>query len=138
MTPGPRSTRSGQRPEVTGGVGVLGFCLGGGLAFNVAALGSPDVLVSYYGSSVPELLDLAPLVTAPSLHHYGLADSYIPRETVEHVRSVLGDGADVTFEVYEGADHAFDNPDFPLHHPDASARAWDRTAAFLAQRLPAA
>jgi carboxymethylenebutenolidase len=122
-------------PDVRGGTGIVGFCFGGGLGFNVAAVTRPDVLVSYYGSSVPDLLHLADDVTAPSLHHYGLADSYIDAATVDRIRAVLS-GPTVTFETYEGADHAFDNPDFPLHHPEASALAWRRTVAFLRDRLP--
>jgi carboxymethylenebutenolidase len=124
-------------PEVTGGVGIVGFCFGGGLGFNVAAVADPDVLVSYYGSSLPDLLELAPDVTAPSLHHFGLADSYIDAEAVERVRSALDTRLDVVFETYPGADHAFDNPDFSMHHPEAAALAWERTAAFLRERLPA-
>jgi carboxymethylenebutenolidase len=124
---------------VRGGAGVIGFCFGGGLAFNVAAVDEPDVLVSYYGSSIPDLLDLAPQVTAPSLHHYGLADDYIDAATVERIReAVTGGPSPVRFETYEGANHAFDNDDFLLHHPDASALAWQRTLAFLAQELPTA
>jgi carboxymethylenebutenolidase len=40
-------------------------------------------------------------------------------------------------ETYDGANHAFDNDDFPLHHPEASRQAWDTTLAFLHQHLPA-
>jgi carboxymethylenebutenolidase len=117
---------------------VVGFCFGGGLAFNVAAVDAPDVLVSYYGSSIPDLLDLAPQVTAPSLHHFGTADDYLDQDTVERVRAAVtaGEGT-VEFERYDGANHAFDNPDFPLHHAEASALAWKRTLAFLARELPA-
>ena len=82
------------------------------------------------------MLDLAADVNAPSLHHFGLADSYIAPADVARVRQVLTGQPDVTVETYEGADHAFDNPDFPLHHPQASALAWERTVAFLADRLP--
>jgi carboxymethylenebutenolidase len=75
-------------PAVSGGVGVVGFCYGGGLGFDVAADFGPDVLVSYYGSALPVLLGLAPpepgiptlaagQVTAASLHHFGLADSFL-------------------------------------------------------------
>ena len=124
------------RPEVHGGVGIVGFCFGGGLGFNVAAVSSPDVLVSFYGSAIPQLLDLAPLVSTPTLHHFGLADSYIDAETVAHVREVVEQGPDVVVETYEGADHAFDNPDLPMHHPEASRRAWQRTTDYLAERLP--
>ncbi|MBA3800666.1 MAG: dienelactone hydrolase family protein [Geodermatophilaceae bacterium] len=125
------------RDEVSSGAGVIGFCLGGGLAFNVAAVHDPDVLVSYYGSSIPELLDLAPKVRAPSLHHFGTADDYIDQATVERIRAaVTGGDQTVEFEIYEGANHAFDNPDFMLHNPEASALAWQRTLAFLARELP--
>jgi carboxymethylenebutenolidase len=126
-----------QRPEVSGGVGAIGFCFGGGLAFHVAAVSEPDVLVSYYGAAIEDLLDLAPQVTAPSLHHFGLADSFIDPSRVEQIQSAVA-GPDVVFETYEGADHAFDNPDFPLYHEEASRLAWQRTVDFLGSRLPTA
>ena len=125
------------QPGVVGGCGVLGFCFGGGIAFNVAALSETDVLVSYYGSAVPGLLDLAPSVTAPSQYHFGLADSYISRATVEEVRAAVCTRPDVELQTYDGADHAFDNPHFPLHHPEASALAWQRTVEFLHTHLKA-
>ena len=58
------------------------------LAFNLAALEQPDALVSYYGSSIPARLDLAAPGHGPSLHHFGLSDSYIDAETV----AAIGDG----------------------------------------------
>ncbi|WP_328994507.1 dienelactone hydrolase family protein [Kribbella sp. NBC_01245] len=124
------------RPEITGGVGLIGFCFGGGLAFNVAAVTSPDVLVSYYGSALPNLLDLAPQVTAPSLHHFGTADAYIDQETVERIRTAVTGNPATEFVLYDGAGHAFDNtlPDF--HHPEASRESWARTTDFLAKHLP--
>ena len=123
-------------PHVRGGTGIVGFCFGGGLGFSVAAVADPDVLVSYYGSSIPDQLELAMQVRAASLHHFGLADSYLPPETVDRITEVLAGRPDVRVETYPGADHAFDNPDFSMHHPDASALAWERTVAFLADRLP--
>jgi len=127
------------RDAVSGGTGVIGFCFGGGLAFNVAAVADVDVLVSYYGSALPTLLDLAPQVTAPSLHHFGTADSYIDADTVAGIRTAVTSGpGPVEFELYEGADHAFDNDAFALHHPEASRLAWQRTLAFLARELPVA
>jgi carboxymethylenebutenolidase len=135
------------RDEVVGGVGLLGFCLGGGLAFNIAAMAPVDALVSYYGSALPGLLGLTdpqpgvPVldpasVTAPSLHHFGLADSFIERPVVERLEAALTAVDGVTFLTYEGADHAFDNPDFHLHDEAASRLAWERTVAWLAEHLP--
>ena len=126
------------RSEVTGGVAAFGFCFGGGLAFNVAAVAEVDVLVSYYGSALPSLLDLAPRVTAPSLHHFGLSDDYIDVATVERIRAAVestGEAGTVEFWTYPGANHAFDNGDLPLHDADASRVAWQRTTDFLARRL---
>jgi len=127
-----------ERAEVRGGAGVIGFCFGGGLAFNVAAVHSPDVLVSYYGSALPNLLELAPKVTAPSLHHFGEADQYIVPEAVEQIRAAVtaGPEVEVWFETYPGAGHAFDNPLPPFHHAEASAKAWRRTTEFLTSHLP--
>jgi len=123
--------------QVRGTPAVAGFCLGGALAFNVAAVTEPAALVSYYGSSLPDMLDLVPEVTCPSLHHFGTADDYLPRETVETVtRALTADGRPTRVELYDGANHAFDNDDFVLHHPEASRRAWGTTVAFLHEHLP--
>lgn len=127
-------------------VGLLGFCFGGGLAYDVAARATdagkpPAALVSYYGSALPSLLPLAEKVTCPSLHHFGTADAFIPMPAVEQVRAaVTADGTrpQVRFELHEGAGHAFDNPDPMFHHAAASAAAAEQTWAFLAEVLPRA
>ena len=121
--------------EVTGPVGLLGFCFGGGLAFNVAAESDPDALVSYYGSSLPQLLDRVDDVSAPSLHHFGLADAYLPPDVVEQISMALSPSPTTRIETYEGAGHAFDNPNPIFHHPEASAAAWNTTTRFLLDRL---
>ena len=112
------------------GTGVVGFCFGGGLGFNVAAVSSPDVLVSYYGSALPSLLELAPKVDATSLHHFGDADTYLQ---ADQVVPSLGDAE---IHRYAGAGHAFDNPLPAFHHAEASELAWRRTVAFLSHHLP--
>ena len=107
------------------------------------------MLVSYYGSALPDILGLvepdAPVtvvepgaVTARSLHHFGLADQFLTPSVVEQVRDALEPFEQVTFLAYATADHAFDNPDFFLHDAEASRVAWERTAAWLAENLPVA
>lgn len=121
---------------VDGGAGLLGFCFGGGVAFQVAADADPDVLVSYYGSALPGLLDHAEAVRCPSLHHFGTADTYIPMDQVEVIRqAVTGTHPPAEFHLYQGAGHAFDNPAPAFHHPEASAQAWPRTVEFLSAHL---
>ena len=130
------------RDEVEGPVGLLGFCFGGGLAFNVAAAATaagsaPDALVSYYGSALPDLLGLAGQVSCPSLHHFGLEDAYIPVDTVRAIEAAVTAGNDdVTFLTYAGAGHAFDNPSPMFHHAAASEQAWAATEAWLLEHLP--
>ena len=126
----------GEQPGVDGRVGIVGFCFGGGLGYHVAAECNPTALVSYYGSALPGLVDTVPVVSAPSLHHFGLSDSYIDPATVERIRAVVTTNPECEFHTYEGADHAFDNFDFPMFHEQASAVAWERTVEFLARHLP--
>jgi len=125
------------RPEVSGGAGLVGFCFGGGVAFAAAAADDPDLLVAYYGSALPGLLGLAEKVTAPSLHHFGLADTFIPPETVAEIAEVLTASPSVRFETYADAGHAFDNPMPAFHSAEASRAAWANTTRFLAELLPA-
>ena len=96
----------------------------------MAAESAPDALVSYYGSALPRLVELAPKVSAQSLHHFGDADAYLD---VDAVIPALR-GAEI--HRYPGAGHAFDNPMPAFHHADASELAWRRTVDFLARHLP--
>lgn len=121
--------------EVTGDVGALGFCFGGGLAFNVAAEVHVDALVSYYGSALPNLHQRAPEVDAPGLHHFGDADTLIPLDTVREIEESVTAQPDVAFELHPGAGHAFDNPNPMFHHGEASQAAWGSTIRFLAEHL---
>lgn len=130
------------REGVTGDVGVVGFCFGGGLGFMTAAalearnpVTPVAAMVSYYGSALPNVHDSL-RVEAPSLHHFGLADSFIDTDTVRAIEASLAQQSATTFCTYEGADHAFDNPDMPWHHEAASELAWQRTTDFLAEHLP--
>jgi carboxymethylenebutenolidase len=125
-------------PEVSDRrAGVLGFCLGGTLSYLVAVHGDPDAAVVYYGSGIADMLDAAAKIECPMLMHWGGADQFIPREQVDAVAATAADNDRIEFHVYEGAGHAFDNHrSDQFHHPEAAARAWERTAAFLTRELP--
>jgi carboxymethylenebutenolidase len=125
-----------ERAETTGGVGVVGFCFGGGLGYAVVAGEPADALVSFYGSALPGITEAVPSVTTPSLHHFGESDAYIPMDVVQAVRERVSGGGPVDFHTYPGADHAFDNDDFVNHDPQASAAAWATTESWLREHLP--
>lgn len=123
-----------ERPELDGPAGVFGFCFGGGLAFAVTAADDPDFLVSYYGSALPNLLDQAPQVTVPSLHHFGLADDYLTPDVVDRITQAVA-GPEVTVLTYAGAGHAFDSTN-PMFRDDSASRdAWTATEEWLARRV---
>jgi carboxymethylenebutenolidase len=122
--------------EVRGEPGVLGFCLGGTLAFGAAAAGDPAVCVSYYGSGVPEMLDRLDDVSCPTLFHFGRDDPFIAGEGVEALAAAIDGRSGFVLNV-EAASHAFDNHDNPMFYEEAAARAaWSKTMAFLAEHLP--
>lgn len=124
-------------PEVAGhDCGVMGYCLGGFLSYLTAAHTNPAVCVSYYGSGIADLLHLAPEITCPVLFHFGGQDNYIPTEQVEQIKAAFAARPDVTFRIEPEAGHAFENvlaPQFGV--PEAAARSYEATKAFLAENL---
>lgn len=126
-------------PEVPSGrAGILGFCLGGGIAYFVAANSDPDTTVSYYGSAVPDGLGLADRVSSPILFQFGGADEYLPPAKQEAIRAAFADHSEAEFHVHDGAGHAFDNHDSAIFsRPQAAADAWRQTVQFLERTLPA-
>jgi carboxymethylenebutenolidase len=126
-------------PEVEAGkAGILGFCLGGGISYMVAALASPDVTVSYYGSAVPDALALAPQIKSPILFQFGAADEYLPPAKQDQVRQAFAGRDEAEFHVHPGAGHAFDNNvSAVFHHRQAAEDAWRQTTEFLQRTFPA-
>jgi carboxymethylenebutenolidase len=124
-------------PEVTGSIAAMGYCLGGWLAYELAAVGEVDACVSYYGSAIPGRLEIADQITCPALLHFGRRDEYIPIEQAEAVRAAFDHRDDVEFHLHD-AGHAFEN----LHasasaDAEAAHRSWALTVDFLARALHA-
>jgi carboxymethylenebutenolidase len=124
-------------PEVDGGTGVLGFCLGGSIAYFLAARGGLDAAVSFYGSAVPGSVAVMAEITVPLQFHFGGSDPYIPRDQVAAVEAAAAGRDNVEIHVEEDAGHAFHNRKAPMFYvPEPAARAWERTEEFLARHLP--
>jgi len=125
------------RPEVDGRpVAVLGFCLGGSLAYFAAVASDPDAAVCYYGSAIPEALEQADRISCPVLFHFGTEDPYIPLEAAQRVCAFAEQRPDWECHIQPDAGHAFDNHDAPMFsRPEAAARAWALTREFLARNL---
>ncbi|MET7460305.1 dienelactone hydrolase family protein [Nonomuraea sp. NPDC005501] len=124
-------------PEVTGGLGALGFCLGGSVGFMLATQTELDAVLSFYGSAVPEATGLMERISSPLLLVFGGSDPYIPREQVAKVEEAAQGRPNVRVYVDEEAGHAFHNSESPMfHHPEAAERAWRIALDFLGTHLP--
>jgi carboxymethylenebutenolidase len=115
--------------------GVLGFCYGGLTAWLSATRGEdlrmqPDCCVGYYPGGVGRFAAEEPV--CPVMLHIGLADDHIGKEQVDAVRAAH---PEVEIFLYEGAQHAFANPDRPSYNAAAAALADERSLAFLKQNL---
>jgi carboxymethylenebutenolidase len=129
--------RLGEEPEVEGGCGVMGFCLGGLLTYHVAVNADPAVAVSYYGSNIAASLDQADGVTCPIQFHFGESDPYIPLDQAQQIEAAFSARPDAEVHIQPGAGHAFDNHEAAMfHHPEAAAASWALTVGFLQKHLP--
>src|SRR5712664_3336836 len=67
-----------------GKVGIVGFCMGGTVAFMAAGkLNGLSAAISYYGGQIAKNVDLKPKV--PTLMHFGDQDQSIPMSDVETI-----------------------------------------------------
>lgn len=115
----------------TGKVGIVGFCLGGSVAFAAATrLSGFSAAVGFYGGKVAAMADEVP--QCPVQLHYGSEDHGIPMSNVDTVRSKR---PDVDVFVYDGAGHGFNCDARASYHPEAAKLAWGRTMDFLSQHI---
>jgi carboxymethylenebutenolidase len=123
------------RPEVQGrGIGALGYCMGGRLAYVAAATAGIDAAVAYYGGGIQDMLDLAPRIACPIQFHYGALDANIPLSAVDKVRAAM-QGRDAEIHVYDSADHGFNCWARGSYQAASAALAHGRALQFLAAQL---
>ncbi|CAN5471484.1 dienelactone hydrolase family protein [soil metagenome] len=121
-------------------VGVVGYCMGGGLAL-VLASHRPDAVAAaapYYGlipwpSAQPDWSALEAKVVG----EYAELDDFADPESTRSLEAELrGLGKDATLHIHDGAQHAFFNDERPdVYHAEHSAEAWARTVALFRDRL---
>lgn len=122
------------------GLGVTGFCIGGGLALALACH-RPDAIkacVPFYGfipweSAQPDWSRLQAAVQG----HYAENDEFFSPDKAQALADQLHElGKDVEFHYYDGAEHAFFNDSRrEVFNADAAQLAWDRTLSFLRSKL---
>ena len=123
------------------GVGVVGFCMGGGLALVLAGQRADKVkaVVPFYGALAWEGVEPDYSAIKGALQgHYAERDEWASPEVARDLeRRVRESGnSDATVYIYEGAEHGFFNDTRPeVYHAEASRLAWERTIDFLRSHL---
>ena len=125
-----------EHPRSNGKVGVIGFCMGGALAFAAAThVEGLSAVVPFYGIPPADKVDYAK-VTAPVLAHFAKNDDWATVEKAEGIKRQLDAlGKPMQLEVYD-AGHAFVNDSRPEVYDEKSAKlAWQRSVEFLKKHL---
>ena len=113
-----------------GKVGIVGYCMGGSIAFLAAAkLSGLSAAVGYYGGTIAKNADEKPKV--PTLLHFGDQDQSIPMSDVEIVKQKR---PDCEIHVYN-AGHGFSCDERGSYNEAAHKAAWDRTVPWFAKNV---
>lgn len=117
-------------------VGIVGFCMGGGLVLQTALVADNlGAAIAFYGRPLDPAQ--AKQVKAPVLGLYGQNDQGIPVDSVKAMFAAFSEvNIDNDFHLYEGAGHAFFNDTRDSYNQQAAADAWQRTLSWFGQRLP--
>ena len=116
-----------------GRIASIGWCMGGGLALQLA-IHQPRLaaVVVNYGALPTDPNDMQQ-IGAAVLGNFGADDKGItPADVQAFEKTMKGLNRRIDVKVYPGAGHAFENPNNTNgYRPEAAADAWKRTLAFL-------
>ncbi len=125
-----------ERSSRGGKVAAIGFCWGGAFVnrLGVAAGDKLDAGIVYYGPA-PDPAEAVKVLAPLLIHHAGL-DQRVAQTLFPWVTALRAAGKRVTFHVYDGANHAFNNDtSAERYNKPVADLAWRRTLAFFRRHL---
>jgi carboxymethylenebutenolidase len=123
-----------QNYATPGPFGMVGFCFGGGVTWQMAA-NAPDLkaAVPFYGP--PIAVEEVPNVQGAVLAIYAGDDTRITSTLPTIEPAMVAAGKSFDKEVYPHVDHAFHNDTRERYNPEQAEAAWARTLAFFQEQL---
>ncbi|SFT72611.1 dienelactone hydrolase family protein [Pseudomonas marincola] len=123
-------------PEVEdSGLGYVGFCLGGKLAWLTATRTSVSCAVGYYGMGIEHMLDEADQLKGRLVLHFAENDGYCDAAARAQISERLASNNKVEIYTYPGVDHAFARAG-GMHYDKPSAQmAHERSIAALKREI---
>ncbi len=116
-------------------VGLVGFCMGGKIAYQAATRTDIDAAVGYYGVGIADMLGESHAIANPLLLHVPTADGFVDAAAQKAMHDGLDSNPHVTIHDYQGLDHGFADT-FGARRDEAGAQLADqRTADFFAAHI---
>jgi carboxymethylenebutenolidase len=116
--------------------GITGFCLGGGLSYQLAAMYPFKAAVPFYGAN-PKPLDAVAKINGPVFGIYAGEDQRITCGVAALVEAMITHKKTFQMKIYQGTQHAFFNENRPSYNKDAAEDAWTMALAFFNHYLKA-
>ncbi len=115
-----------------GATAAVGYCLGGKIAFLLAARGMVDAAVSYYGVGIHAVLGEVAGLTGRLLLHIAREDHLCPSDAQAEIAARLAPlGRRAQVITYPGVGHAFARRGSPIFNKDIAEKADEATLDFL-------
>jgi carboxymethylenebutenolidase len=123
------------RSEGAAKVGLVGFCLGGRLAYMAASRTDIDASVGYYGVMIDTMLNESHGIANPLMLHIPTADHFVGPAAQASIHAALDPHPRVTLHDYAGLDHGFAAETGKRRDESGAQLADSRTEAFFAEHL---
>ena len=124
-----------RRGEGCAKVGLVGYCLGGRLAYMAAARTDISASVGYYGVMIDQMLNESHAIANPLMLHIPTADHFVGSEAQQAIHEGLGEHPKVALHDYPGLDHGFAAETGDRRDEAGATLADGRTREFFARHL---
>jgi carboxymethylenebutenolidase len=124
------------------GMGCIGFCFGGHVAYLTSTLPDIKATASFYGAGITSrtpgggapTLSLTPDIKGTLYAFFGVEDASIPQEQVDTIEVEL-EKYKIPHRVfrYDGADHGFFCDHRASYNPSSAADAWEQVKQLFTQ-----